>query len=53
MGDESMSKDEIQRYIIQCVNNGKTKLETFDGLLEILGIDFPDGPQTRKDNDNR
>ena len=40
--EEPMSKEKMQRYLIQQVRDGKSELEAYRGLMEVLGVDFPE-----------
>ena len=40
--EQSMTKEEMQRFIYQCIRDGHDKLETFNRLLDVLGIDYPE-----------
>ncbi len=41
MGDDCMSKEEMQRFLILESQRGSTEIEAYRGLMEILGIEFP------------
>lgn len=38
---ESMTKEEMQRFLIKEARRGSTEMEAYRGLMEILGIEFP------------
>lgn len=38
---ESMTKEEMQRYLIKEAQRGSTEIEAYRSLMEILGIEFP------------
>ena len=38
---ESMTKEEMQRFLIKEAQRGSTEMEAYRNLMEILGIEFP------------
>lgn len=38
---ESMTKEEMQRFLIKEAQRGTDELEAYRNLMEILGIEFP------------
>lgn len=38
---ESMSKEEMQRFLMIEAQRGSTEMEAYRNLMEILGIEFP------------
>ena len=40
-----MSRDEIQRFIIQQMERGATELEAYRSLMEVLGVKVPKADQ--------
>ncbi len=40
--EEEMSKDEMQRFLNQQAEDGKTETEAYRNLMDILGIKFPE-----------
>ena len=41
MGEESMTKEEMQRFLIKAAQRGSTEIEAYRNLMEILGIEYP------------
>lgn len=41
MEDESMSKEEMQRFLIKEAQRGSTEIEAYRNLMEIIGIEYP------------
>ena len=41
MGEESMTKEEMQRFLIKEAQRGSTEIEAYRNLMEILGIEYP------------
>ena len=41
MENESMTKEEMQRFLIKEAQRGSTEIEAYRNLMEILGIEFP------------
>ena len=39
--EESMTKEEMQRFLIKESKRGTTELEAYRNLMDILGIEFP------------
>lgn len=39
--EESMTKEEMQRFLIKEAQRGVGELEAYRNLMEILGIEFP------------
>lgn len=39
--EESMTKDEMQRFLIKEAKRGTDELEAYRNLLKILGIGYP------------
>lgn len=39
--DESMTKEEMQRFLIKEAQRGTSEMEAYRNLMEILGIEFP------------
>lgn len=42
----TMTKDEMQRFLIKEANRGADELEAYRNLVEILGIEFPEGKES-------
>ncbi len=40
--EEEMTKDEMQRFLNQQAEDGKTEAEAYRNLMDILGIKFPE-----------
>lgn len=40
---EVMSKEEMQRFLIQEVERGSTELEAYRNMMKVIGIEFPRG----------
>ena len=38
---ESMTKEEMQGFLIKEAQRGSTEIEAYRNLMEILGIEFP------------
>lgn len=36
-----MTKEEMQRYLIQQANSGVSEFEAYRKLMEVLGIEYP------------
>ncbi|MBQ9438590.1 MAG: hypothetical protein IJU50_09675 [Lachnospiraceae bacterium] len=36
-----MTKDEMQRFLIKEARQGSSEMEAYRGLMEILGIEYP------------
>lgn len=49
--EESMTKEEMQRFLIKEAQRGSTELEAYRNMMEIIGIEFPNEQvkQTKKD----
>ena len=47
--DETMSKEEMQRYLNQRAAEGLTKHEAQDKLMEVLGLYYPE-EEKKKDS---
>jgi hypothetical protein len=45
MGDDSMTKEEMQRFLIREAQRGSTEMEAYRALMEILGIEYPKGKE--------
>ena len=45
---ESMTKEEMQRFLIKEDRRGSTEMEAYRNLMEILGIEFP--VEAKKEN---
>ena len=45
---ESMTKEEMQRFLIMEAQRGSTEMEAYRNLMEILGIEFPS--ESKKEN---
>ena len=41
MENESMTKEEMQRFLIKEAQRGATEIEAYRNLMEILGIEYP------------
>jgi len=41
MENESMTKEEMQRFLIKEAQRGTSELEAYRNLMEILGIEYP------------
>lgn len=41
MEHEQMTKEEMQRYLIQEYERGVEELEAYRNMMEIIGIEFP------------
>lgn len=41
MGEDSMTKEEMQRFLIKEAQRGSTEIEAYRNLMEILGIEYP------------
>lgn len=41
MGDDSMSKEEMQRFLIKEAQRGSSEIEAYRNLLYIIGIEYP------------
>ena len=41
MDNESMTKEEMQRFLIKEAQRGASEIEAYRNLMEILGIEFP------------
>lgn len=39
--DESMTKEEMQRFLIKEAQRGTEEMEAYRNLMEILGIKYP------------
>ncbi len=39
--EESMTKEEMQRFLIKEAQRGSGELEAYRNLMEILGIEYP------------
>lgn len=39
-----MTKEEMQRYLIQQANAGVPEFEAYRKLMEVLGIEYPKSP---------
>lgn len=39
--DESMTKEEMQRFLIKEAQRGTSEMEAYRNLMEILGIEYP------------
>ncbi|MDL2302611.1 hypothetical protein LJC58_09725 [Lachnospiraceae bacterium OttesenSCG-928-D06] len=39
--EESMVKEEMQRFLIKEAQRGTSEMEAYRNLMEILGIEFP------------
>lgn len=46
-----MTKDEMQRYLIQQAQEGAPELKAYQNLMEVLGLEYP--AEKNKDNDNK
>ena len=40
MGEDSMTKEEMQRFLIKESQRGSTEIEAYRNLMEILGIEY-------------
>ena len=38
---ETMTKEEMQRFLIKEAQRGSTEIEAYRNLMEILGIEYP------------
>ena len=45
---ESMTKEEMQRFLIKEARRGSTEMEAYRNLKEILGNEYPD--EAKKEN---
>ena len=51
---ESMTKEEMQRFLIKEAQRGSTEIEAYRNLMEILGIEFPsENKKEKADEINR
>lgn len=41
MDEESMTKEEMQRFLIKESQRGSTELEAYRHMMEIIGIEYP------------
>lgn len=41
MEDESMSKEEMQRFLIKEAQRGSSEIDAYRNLMEIIGIEYP------------
>lgn len=39
--EEEMTKEEMQRYLIQQAKAGKSEAEAFRNFIELLGLEYP------------
>ena len=46
MDNESMKKEEMQRFLIKEAQRGTSELEAYRNLMEILGIEYPREKET-------
>lgn len=50
MENESMTKEEMQRFLIKEAQRGATEIEAYRNLMEILGIEYPAGKDQEHSN---
>lgn len=46
---DTMTKEEMQRFLIKEAQRGTSKLEAYRNLMEILGIEYPIEKQEKAD----